>query len=94
MGAKIPMYTLHRKIHETIHDIPCPNEDVCELIWHELESLRFQGFIDCQRDNIELRLDTIIHLLTEYGDNATLDVTIATLKWEKQVVRKFYQNPH
>lgn len=84
--------TLHRRLHETIHDVPCPNEDVCELIWHELEALRLTGVIDVEHDNIELRLSTIIQLLSECHGN--LDATIATLKWQKQIVHKFYQAPH
>lgn len=91
MGAMIPMHTLHKKIHETINSIPVPNEEVCEYVWYELEDLRLNGYIDCEKDNIELRLNTLIQLLRESGGN--LDATIATLKWQKQVVRKFYQNP-
>ena len=89
MGAVIPMHTLHRRIHETIHDIPCPNEDVCEYVWHELEALRLGGAVDVKRDGLEQRITLLIQILREY--DANLSATIATLNWQKQVVRKFYQ---
>ena len=48
--------------------------------------------IDAGFDNPELKLATIIELLSSY--DADLDATIAVLKWQKQVVHKFYQAPH
>lgn len=92
MGAVIPMHTLHKKIHETIHDIPCPNEDVCELVFYELEDLTEREIVNVNRDNLELRIAMLIELL-EHCDGE-LDATIATLRWQKQIVRKFYQASH
>lgn len=80
------MQTMHKQIHETINSMPVPNEDICEYCWHELEALRQNGLIDPDFDNIELKLDTIIELLSHC--DGKLDVTIASLKWQKQVVRK------
>lgn len=87
-GGYIPTDTLHRKIHETIHDIPCPNEDVCELIWRDLEDLRLMGIID-ENDNIQQKLNVLIELIPHCGSN--LDATLAMLKWQLQVVQKLYK---
>lgn len=86
------MYTLHKQLHAKIHDVPTPNEDICELIWYELEDLRCVGIINAETDNIEQKLDVLIELLSHCEGN--LDVTIATLKWQKIVAHKFYQAPH
>lgn len=92
MQAKVPMYTLHKNIHQTINSIPVPNEDVCEYVWHEIEALRIAGLINAEKDNPEQKLYVIIELLKHYDTN--LEVTLATLSWQKTVIHKFYQAPH
>lgn len=89
MGAKIPMHTLHRKVHETIHDIPCPNEDVCERVYRELERLIEDGMLDVEHDSLDLRISTLIELLGHCESN--LEATLATLRWQRQIVQKFYR---
>lgn len=91
MGKRIPMNTLHRRIHDTIHDIPVPNEDVCEATVAELERLRGEGLIDVKHDSLEARLDFLIAF---WGEREGLDATVAVLKWQRQIVHKFYQAPH
>lgn len=59
------------------------------MLWYELEALRCGGLINAELDSIELKLGTIIELLEHC--EGKLDVTIATLSWQKQVVRKFRQ---
>lgn len=86
MQARIPMYSMHQQIHQTINSMPVPNEDICEYCWYELEALRHDGVIDAHTDNIELKLDTLIEILR--CCNSNLEVTIASLKWQKQVVHK------
>lgn len=92
-GALVPRETLHRQIHDKIHDVPTPNEDVCEWLWHELTALADDGIIDVKHDHLEQRLTTIIELLREY-DAEQLDATIAILRWQWQIVHKFYTNGH
>lgn len=92
MQARVPMYTLHKKIHQTLNSIPVPNEEVCEMVWHELEYLRMSGVINAEVDNAEQKLSVLIELLEHCEGN--LDVTIATLKWQRAVIHKFYQTPH
>lgn len=91
-GAKIPMMTLHRLLHQKIHDVPCPSEEVCETVWRELESLRLSNAIDPKKDSPIRKLSIIIYLLTQCNDQ--LDATIAVLKWQRQVIRKFYEASH
>lgn len=91
MQICIPRNSLHRKIHETINSIPVPNEDVCMFLWGELEKLMMYGLIS-EGDNIEIRLSVLLELLKEYGDS--LEVTIATLKWQRDVAKKVRLGPH
>lgn len=89
MGKRIPMYTLHQGIHAKVHDIPVPHEDVCEATVRELERLRVAKAIDCQRDSLEARLGFLIGF---WGEMEGMDATVAMLRWQRQIVRKFYQS--
>lgn len=82
------MYTLHRKIHEKLHSIPVPKETVCEATVAELEYLRANGLIDCRHDSLEARLDFLIAF---WGEMEGMDATVAVLRWQRQIVHKFYQ---
>ena len=86
------MLTLHKELHKKIHDVPAPHEDVCEYVWHELEALRLAKVINAEKDNPEQKLFVLIELFSSYDTN--LDVTLATLSWQKTVIHKFYQAPH
>lgn len=88
MQVSIPRDTLHCQIHKTIHDVPVPNEDVCEEVWQELERLKRAQLINCRADRADMRLGVLIQILSEYGGN--LEATIAVLRWQQQVVQKFY----
>ena len=57
----------------------------------ELERLRGEGLIDVKHDSLEARLDFLIAF---WGEREGLDATVAVLKWQRQIVHKFYQAPH
>lgn len=49
-----------------------------------------EGTIDVKRDTLEQRLDFLIECWDEMeGMNAT----VAMIKWQRQIVHKFYTNP-
>lgn len=55
-----------------------------------------EGVINSKRDNPVQKLSIIIELLREYNgnnDDDDLTVTIETLKWQKDVIYKFYTTP-
>lgn len=85
------MNSLHKLIHQRQHDVPCPPEAACEYVWYELECLRKNKLINPCLDNLEVKLSVLIQILSEYDDD--LDATIATLRWQRQIVHKFYRNP-
>lgn len=86
MGKYIPRDTLHRTIHSKIHDIPTPNGKECRKAFEELCRMEQQGLIS-QEDTIEKRIDFLIDIWKD--DNC--EATIAMLKWQKQVIQKFYE---
>jgi len=87
MGKYIPTSTLHRTIHSKIHDIPTPNGKECRKAYLELCKREREGTIDVTRDTIEDRIDFLI----EVWENDNCEATIAMLKWQKQIVHKFYE---
>ena len=86
MGKLIPRDTLHREIHSKIHDIPTPNGRECRMAYLELCRREREGTINIQQDTIEQRIDFLIEIWSDYNCEAT----VAMLKWQKQVVSKFY----
>ena len=92
MQARIPVHTLHKEIHRKMNSIPVPSPEVCEYVWHELEYLRIARLINAELDGLEQKLGVLIQILSEYKED-NLEATIATLKWQKQIVHKFYQSP-
>jgi len=82
------MYTLHQSIHKKVHDMPVPKENVCEATVVELERLRGEGLIDVKHDSLEARLDFLIAF---WGKMEGMDATVAMLRWQRQIVHKFYQ---
>lgn len=87
MGAKIPMNTLHAKIHAKVHDVPVPKEPVCRATVQELGDRIARGEIDVKRDTLEQRLDFLIEY---WGELDGMEATLAMLKWQRQIVHKFY----
>lgn len=85
MGKKIPRNTLHRIIHEKLHDIPCPNDSICRKVYLALLAEEKAGRIDPKHDTIEQRLDWLIAQLLE-----DCPATVAILKWQRDIVSKFY----
>ena len=61
------------------------------FVWCELDTLLADGLID-KSDNIEVRLSVLLELLRGYGDS--LEVTIATIKWQRDVAKKVRLGPH
>ena len=84
-GKYIPQQTLHRTIHSKIHDVPCPNGKECKAAYQHLLELERNGEIDIQNDSAEKRLDFFIHEWEE-----TCPATVAILKWQKEIIHKFY----
>lgn len=85
MGKYIPQDTLHRTIHSKIHDIPTPNGRECRKAYEELCRMEREGLIS-PYDTLEQRIDFLLRVWENDGCEATL----AMLKWQKQVVEKFY----
>ncbi len=86
MGKMIPRDTLHREIHGKLHDIPVPNMKECKKAFEELCRRERAGQIDIENDTIEKRIDFLI----EMWENDHCEATIAILKWQKEIVSKFY----
>lgn len=86
MGKYIPQCTLHREIHGKIHDIPTPNGKECRKAYLELCRREREGLIS-PYDTLEQRID----FLLEVWENDGCEATLAMLKWQKQVVEKFYK---
>jgi hypothetical protein len=86
MGKYIPRETLHRTIHSKIHDVPTPNGRECKKAFDELCRREQKGLISAD-DSIEKRIDFLIEIWEEHN----CDATIAILKWQKQVIQKFYE---
>ena len=89
MTKYIPRNSLHREIHSKIHDVPCPNGRECKKAFEELCRREREGLIDLEYDTLEQRIDFLIEMWQE--DNC--EATIAILKWQKQIVSKFYSKP-
>ena len=68
--------------------MPVPKENVCEATVVELERLRGEGLIDVKHDSLEARLDFLIAF---WGKMEGMDATVAMLRWQRQIVHKFYQ---
>ena len=85
MGKYIPQATLHRTIHGKIHDIPTPNGKECKKAYLELCRLEREGLISLN-DTLEQRID----FLLEVWKNDNCEATLAMLKWQRQVIHKFY----
>lgn len=86
MGKYIPTGTLHREIHSKIHDIPTPNGVDCRRAYNRLIEWERQGIIDVEHDTLEERIQFLIDVWEE-----TCPATVAILKWQQEVVRKFYE---
>ena len=85
MGKMIPMVTLHRLIHSKIHDIPTPNGKECRLAYERICQLEAKGKIDVINDSIEKRLALLIDLWKD-----TCPATVEILRWQSDIVAKFY----
>lgn len=86
MGKYIPVATLHRSIHSKIHDVPTPNGAECRRAYNRLVKLEQEGLIDIQNDTLETRIQFLIDVWEE-----DCPATVAILKWQQDVVRKFYE---
>lgn len=87
MGKYIPQATLHRAIHGKIHDIPTPNGRECKKAYLELCRREQEGLIDIKYDSLEQRIDFLLEVWSD--DNC--EATLAMLRWQQQVVQKFYR---
>lgn len=85
MGKMIPQQTLHREIHSKIHDIPTPNGKECKMAYEAICRLEREGLIDIQNDSIEKRINILLRL---WGHKCP--ATCAVLKWQREVVSKFF----
>lgn len=87
MGKYIPTATLHRAIHSKIHDVPTPNGKECRKAYLELCRREKEGLVDVAHDTLEQRINFLVEMWSE--DNC--EATVAILKWQQQVVHKFYE---
>jgi len=81
----IPMTSLHRELHSKIHDIPTPNGKDCKVAYQKLCWYEKEGLIS-EYDHAEVR----IQFLIDVWENRC-PATVAMLKWQQDVFRKFYQ---
>lgn len=86
MGKYIPVGTLHREIHSKIHDIPTPNGVDCRRAYNRLLEWERMGWIDVKNDTLEQRIQFLIDVWED-----SCPATVAILKWQQEVVRKFYE---
>lgn len=84
MKVEIPQMTLHRLIHSKIHDVPCPEGKDCKRAYLKLEEMDRNGLLD-RYAYVEERIQFLIDC---WGD--TCPATVAILKWQQDIVRKFY----
>lgn len=84
-GKYMPQFSLHSEIHSKIHDVPCPNGKECRRAYFHLIEAERNGEIDVRFDTGEQRLDFLIN---EWED--ACPATVAILKWQKEVIHKFY----
>ena len=83
-GEYIPKATLHRELHSKIHDVPCPNGDVCRMAVEKLNE-----WLEIGRISLGDRLDEKISVLADIF-RETCPATTAILDWQREVVSKFY----
>ena len=83
-GGYIPQATLHRELHSKIHDVPVPNGKECREAVEALNRWLAKGVISPD-DPIDEKLDTLIELF-----KGKCPATVEILKWQQEVVRKFY----
>lgn len=81
----VPMRTLHREIHSKIHDIPTPNGRDCRRAYERLTAGIRAGTLDPKHDTAEKRLDFLVEVWEK-----TCPATVAMLKWQRDVIAKFY----
>lgn len=84
-GAYINQQYLHRDIHSTIHDVPCPSGTVCREIFHELCRQR-QIEIIHNDDAPWIKLEWLALQLEEKDCSITAQI----LRWQKHKIQKFY----
>lgn len=85
MGKMIPQRTLHSEIHSKIHDIPTPNGAECKAAYLELLRREQLGLINVENDSLEVRISFLIEVWEDI-----CPATVAMLKWQREVVSKFY----
>lgn len=85
MGKYIPRDTLHRSIHAKIHDIPCPNGRECKEAFETILKLERDGKINVENDTCEQRLGLLIRLWEH-----KCPATVAILKWQRDLIAKYY----
>lgn len=85
MGKYIPQMTLHREIHSKIHDVPVPNGKECKLAYDTIRRLENEGLIDVKDDSVEARIELLLKLWDD-----TCPATCAVLRWQRDVISKFY----
>lgn len=85
MGKQIHRNTIHREIHSKIHDVPCPNSKECRQAFEEITRRERDGLIDVELDTCEQRIDLLIELWAE-----KCPATVAILKWQRDVIAKYY----
>lgn len=85
MGKYVPQYTLHGEIHAKIHDVPTPNGKECRKAYIELVRREREGLIDLRYDTLEQRIEFLIEMWEK-----KCPATVAILKWQRDIVAKFY----
>ena len=86
MRIRVPRDTLHDYIHDKLHDVPVPNEDICEATYLELERLKELGVIDIYHDSFEERLDFLIGFWKQY-DN--MSFTLEAVRFQARLLKKY-----
>ena len=82
----IPRDTLHKRIHEFVGDIPCPDGKHCKLAYEEVERRLDEGTINYY-DHLEKRIDLLVELWSE-----DCPETVKALLKQRDVVSHFYGN--
>lgn len=86
MKKLIPKDTLHAQIHSEIADIPVPSPQACKRAIIEIEQRLKDGMISFD-DTIEQRIDLLLDIWS-FDDYPR---TVMALRWQKELVAKFYK---
>ena len=86
-GARIPKNTLHRFIHEGVHDVPVADGKSCRIAVEAINDWLEHGLIGID-DPIDQKLETLIKIF-----NVNEPKTAKVLKKQLEIIRNYQRPP-